>query len=121
MTIQPDKRFLLLEDNAGIRDAFAMILERRGCEITVVDTLEAARQAIAAQSFDTVVCDIIIQSGTSLNFISEVRANNPDIQILAITGQGPAYLDQAVAMGADSTLAKPFTIEELLQALEVEH
>jgi DNA-binding NarL/FixJ family response regulator len=57
-----------------------------------------------------------------LETIQELRRDDPDIKIIAISGGGqigPAdYLDVARRFGAKRTFSKPFNRKELLEAVD---
>ena len=58
-----------------------------------------------------------------LEVIQAVRAGHKDVKIIAISGggwrqPGPHVLGTAEMFGADATLSKPFTRQELLAAVK---
>jgi DNA-binding NarL/FixJ family response regulator len=53
-----------------------------------------------------------------LETIREIRASHPDTKIIAISGNLPTYLHIATKLGAERTLSKPFSIQEILEAVQ---
>jgi CheY-like chemotaxis protein len=73
---------------------------------------------------DVVVTDLIMPDKEGLETIIELRRDFPDLPIIAMSGSGLGshYLKAAEKLGAEKTLAKPFMMEELVQAVrEVAH
>jgi DNA-binding NarL/FixJ family response regulator len=52
--------------------------------------------------------------------ILRLRRERPEVAVLAISGAEPAsvYLRAATALGAAASLSKPFTVDQLLTAVE---
>ena len=65
-----------------------------------------------------VITDIVMPDMEGIEMIRELRQEAPTIPILAISGGGPAvYLRAATGLGATAALAKPFSTDELLEAV----
>ena len=66
-----------------------------------------------------VITDIVMPDMEGIEMIRELRKEAPATPILAISGGGPAvYLRAATGMGATAALAKPFSADALLSAVE---
>ena len=68
---------------------------------------------------DLVITDLRMPGVSGLDLVHHVRENLPDIAVMMITGYAsiPSAVE-AVKMGAEEYLAKPFTDEELLSAVD---
>jgi DNA-binding NtrC family response regulator len=99
---------LLVEDNDSTRFGFVRYFSREGYEVSEAASLAEAAAAMADQSFDAVILDINLPDGRGLDFIATVRAQDPCIPIIVITGSGdiPLAVD-AMQRGADNFLTKP--------------
>ena len=66
-----------------------------------------------------VITDIVMPGMEGIETILELSRDTPRIAVLAISGAGPApvYLRAATTLGATASLTKPFTIKELLAAV----
>ena len=86
---------------------------------TAGDAAEAAR-LVAADKFDLLITDIVMPNKDGRELIRGLPANRP--KVLAISG-GSAKLPAAYtlgasgALGADATLFKPFTADDLTAAV----
>lgn len=70
---------------------------------------------------DLVIIDIIMPEKEGIETIIELRRNYPDIKLIAISGFGEEspYLMMAKHLGADFILDKPFSLEEILDKVQV--
>lgn len=85
--------------------------------------VNAALKQMTTYHCDAAVVDILMPDRDGLNFILEVRQTRPDLRIVAISGGGRlsagSLLAMAKGLGADATLAKPFSSSELEFALAI--
>lgn len=112
-------RVLVVDDDAAVREAVALVLEAAG---HVAERAGGGRQALAALAagrFDAVVTDLHMPELDGLELIQAARRVLPHLRLIAISGgaSGFDYLKAARVFGADVALRKPFTPERLLAAL----
>ena len=97
-------------------------LEKVGHEVTEAEDGEIALTAAREQSMDLVVADLFMPVMDGLQLIVQLREESPSTKVVAISGsvyeRRPRFLEIAGRMEAVVTLAKPFTGEELLAAVE---
>jgi DNA-binding NtrC family response regulator len=99
---------LLIEDNAATRFGFVRYFSKDGYEIREAGDLAEAAQALAEQRYDAVIMDINLPDGNGIDFIDTIKANDPTIPIITITGAGNIQLAvEAMQRGADNFLTKP--------------
>ena len=71
---------------------------------------------------DILITDIIMPDKDGIEIIIEAKKTLPDIKLIAISGGGridsESYLNTAKYLGADSTLKKPFTHEQLIGVIK---
>jgi DNA-binding response OmpR family regulator len=114
-------RILVADDQESERDAMTLALESEGFEVrTAVDGLDAVGQCMFDRP-DLVVCDIFMPGKDGLQVLRELRALDPNYKIIMFSGGGTHHfmspLVMASHLGADRTLEKPFSLEELLEAI----
>lgn len=117
------KKILLIDDDDSMRLLLERVLKRAGYEVTSCDDgRKGLKEIRRAGSFDLIVTDIVMPEVEGIDVILQVRQENPDIPVVAISGGGRnsphTYLQMAVKLGANVMLAKPFSNEELLLAVE---
>jgi len=96
-------------------------LERAGYEVQDAADGKYVLEAYRRNPCDLILTDLIMPQKEGLETITEVRRFNPRVKIIAMSGGGRAgptgYLDMAKQLGAKRTLAKPFSREQLLDAI----
>jgi len=101
-------RVLVVDDERDVRLSFSLYLSRAGFAVEEADSLEAARQAVAARSVDCVLLDLNLPDGNGMDWIHDLRETQPATAILVITGRGDIPLAvEAMRRGADHFLTKP--------------
>jgi len=114
-------RILLVDDEEIVRRLFAEVLEIDHHEVTTAGDGNAALAAVAHGTFDLVITDLVMPDREGLETIIAMRHQQPDLPIIAMSGGGRGnaadYLDLAAKLGARKTMAKPFSTQELLDAV----
>lgn len=89
---------LLIDDDETWARTQRRLLERSQERLTVstATSFAAARDALAATEPDCIVCDYQLGDGTGVNLLAEVRATEPDLPFILVTGEG----DEAIASDA---------------------
>ena len=109
---------LLIEDNEASRFGFVRYFSRDGYAIREAADLAEAARALSAQSFDAIIMDVNLPDGSGIDFIDTIRANDPAIPIIAITGAGNIQLAvEAMQRGADNFLTKPVDVDILFETI----
>lgn len=112
---------LVIEDDVAIRDLLRDVLEHHGHEVHVAADGREGLEAFHRYGADLVITDILMPDQEGLQTISELRQDNPDLKIVAVSGGGvigsQTYLDRARDLGADRTIQKPFSVADVLAAV----
>ncbi len=116
------KHILIIDDDEQMRVLLRQAMEWAG---HVVDTAEDGRQGqrlFEQEPYDLVVTDLIMPDQEGLETIRNLKQCCPVVKIIAISGGGrigpEAYLPAAREFGADLVFAKPFDIQEFVQAVD---
>lgn len=109
-------RVLIVEDEPHIAEALTFLLEREGCEVTVIDDGQAALPAL--KDADLVVLDIMLPglSGFEIAAAAALRSPRPRVCVLTAKGQA-ADRTRMEAMGVDAFVTKPFSNRELVDTV----
>ncbi|MBI5572494.1 MAG: response regulator [Desulfomonile tiedjei] len=113
---------LVIEDDADIRALYCRILSQAGHAVTEAPDGSVGLRLYRQKHRDLVITDIIMPEKEGIETIMELQRESPDVQIIAISGGGQATpgatcLHLAKRLGAARTLAKPFSKQELLDAV----
>ncbi len=104
---------LVVEDNADLREMYEEILTLSGNTIHLAETVSEAVSALAAHKADVVVLDLGITGSIAL-LIDAIRGASA--RIILASG-APDLPERAAALGATGYLQKPFTPEQLVEAV----
>lgn len=113
---------LIVDDDDQIRRMLRRRLERDKHQITEAADGEQALQACRNSTIDLALIDIIMPEKEGTETIMELQKNNPDLQIIAMSG-GSSYitpemsLKLALQFGARAALQKPFSLDELISTI----
>jgi CheY-like chemotaxis protein len=113
---------LLVEDSTGLRELMSIGLRANGYEVGQAPDGRRALTMQREKPFEVVVTDLFMPEMDGIETIQTLRQEFPDIAIVAISGvptkTGADFLEVAHELGADQVLRKPFTIPELIAAVE---
>ncbi|MFC4314044.1 response regulator [Steroidobacter flavus] len=108
-------RVLIVEDDPLIADAVRQALTRSGFAADIVTSAEAAASALQAESFDLAVVDIGLPREDGLHLVRRLRAGGKATPILMLTARdGLSDRVNALDLGADDYMTKPFEVAELI-------
>src|SRR5262245_50654057 len=112
-------RILLVDDEVAIQRAVAPLLRSRGYDVEVASTGAAALRIVAAPPPDLVVLDLGLPDIEGTEVCRRVRAESK-VPIVVLSARGAeADKVQALDLGADDYVTKPFGPEELLARIRV--
>lgn len=115
-------RILIADDDQQVRVMLKMTLERAGYEVIEAEDGNEAVKKFRDECPDLVVTDIVMPEKEGIETIMELRALDPLVRIIAISGGGRInpedYLSWAQKFGVQQTFTKPVDRELLLEAVE---
>jgi CheY-like chemotaxis protein len=109
---------LVADDDDGTRAVVGRILQRAGYRVHLVpDGVQALRQLESdPAAFDLLVTDVVMPGLTGPQLASRVRAQQPTLPILFMSGYPEDALDDLERLGnSTGFLSKPFSGSELTQ------
>ena len=113
--VQRPHRILVVDDEEGIRDLFQDILTRAGYEVVLAVDGESALRALRQERFELLLTDLVMPNREGIETIQTIRKTNADLKIIAISGAfGGNFLNVAKMLGANATLPKPISSQQLL-------
>lgn len=110
-------RVLLVDDNQVFANVVQRALRSKGYACGVVNSYQAALEAIESNTFDAVVTDLHILGESGLELLAQVGACAPHTRRLLMSGS----LDPSETVGdprIDGYLQKPFDIEALIKLID---
>jgi DNA-binding response OmpR family regulator len=115
-------RVLLVEDSAELLNYMGELVASAGYDVLRANDGDKAMEVLRENRCDLMVLDLFMPNKDGIETLRELSKLSPRPRTLAISGGGrfsaPDTLRVAARLGADSTLAKPFTPRQLLDALK---
>jgi two-component system response regulator FlrC len=111
-------RVLVVDDDPGMREGMAMSLKRAGFVTEQARSGEDALRVTRPGAFDAVVTDLRMTGMDGLQLTARLKALDTCLPVLLVTAFGS--LDtarEAMRLGAFDYLSKPFSPDELVQAV----
>lgn len=113
---------LIIEDDEFVQNMLKQTFERAGYEVATASNGRVGLQLYQCKPFDVVITDLIMPEMEGIETISSLRQNNPEVQVIAISGGGrnnaQDYLELAQKLGAKKTFTKPVNRNKLLEAVK---
>ena len=111
-------RILVIEDDPNIRTALRAFFRRAGHSVTVASTGAEGAKRYSRAPTDVVITDIMMPGKDGIEVLLELRADFPDIKVIAISGEARDLLPVAQDLGFRHTFSKPLDLRGLLLAVE---
>ncbi len=116
------KKILVIEDDNEVRDYLESVLSRAGYIVRTAGNGKEGVELFRQFPTDLVITDIIMPEKDGIETILDLKRSNENLKVIAISGGGRGepenYLHSASLLGANRTMKKPFTNEEVLSAVE---
>ena len=117
-------KILIVDDDAIVVQSCVRILEMEGIETQVAHTVEDGENLLSAVGsafpFALILTDVKMPGQDGFEMIRRARKIRPDIPILMMTGYlTNKTMEKGRRYGADNYIAKPFTPDELVDAIKI--
>lgn len=110
-------RLLIVEDNKHTSQAVKTLLERRGYQVDVAETLGDGIAAVRGKKYDLVISDLGLPDGSGLDITKHI---DPDrTRAIAVSGFcSESDMQESRAAGFAFHLAKPFDFKKLQEVID---
>lgn len=113
MVLDNIARILVVDDDPGIREVLSDYLGQHGYEITTAASAAEMDRALAVQSIDLIVLDLMMPGEDGLSVVRRLSRRGPPIVMLSAMGEDTDRI-VGLELGADDYLTKPCNPRELL-------
>jgi two-component system response regulator HydG len=114
-TIERAVRVLVVDDEPVLLKALEALLQRKGCQVTALDSPIIATQRLAQEDFDVALLDVKMPDLSGLELLTAVKHRRPEVEVIMMTGHATVETAlAAVKAGAYDYLTKPFEDVELV-------
>lgn len=115
-------KILVIDDEEFMRDSLRQMLSRSGHSVVVANDGEQGVAMFKSSKPDLVITDMIMPNKDGIQLIMDIFHQNPKQPVIAISGGRRAVtaefnLNSADLLGVKCVLAKPFTFEQLREAV----
>lgn len=111
----------VVDDDEEMSRAVGLMLELLDCKVTTYNNVRSAAQRIVAgKKPDLIVIDVNMPEISGLDMIEFLRRRpeSKELPIIMLSSEADeATIDKAMALGADTYILKPATVEELEKAM----
>ena len=108
------KKIVVVDDDPGILRLISSNLEARGYEAPAFSSGTPALEYLGEQRPDLVILDILLPGVDGMELVRRIRGSS-GVPIMMVSGKEEVNTKlEALDLGADDYLTKPFSVEELL-------
>ena len=115
------KNIWIVDDDEEMSHAIGLMLKLLDCETSAFFNVRSAAQSFASgKKPDLLILDLNMPEISGLDMIEFLRRrpDSKDLPIVMLSSEAAdSVVDKALALGADSYIMKPITIEELEKAM----
>jgi DNA-binding NtrC family response regulator len=112
-------RVLVVDDQPDVRTIISIVLRMNRFEIVEAASAASALKLFEQASFDLAIVDIFLQDTNGSDLIAALRAQAPELPVVAISGTTVLdFLSDTPELSDVVCLQKPFRPADLLRAIE---
>lgn len=112
------QRILLVEDDAGLREALQDTLLLAQYQVLLADSAEQALLLLQQHKVQLVISDVQMQGVSGITLLRTIKEKYPQLPVLMMTAYATVQAAvEAIQLGAIDYLAKPFSPEVLLNTV----
>lgn len=112
-----NKKILVIEDEASIRDMLRFALERADFRVSVAQDVPSARLRIAEDRPDLILLDWMMPGVSGVEYARELKtaAQTKDLPVIMVTARAEEEDKiRGLNIGCDDYVSKPFSFPELI-------
>lgn len=110
---------LIVDDERSVLETYAMILEKKGFDVSTAISSVAAKQLIDQKRFDILLCDYSLeQEHTGFEVIAHARTKDDSVKCLLLTGYASLETADEAKRKNIQVLYKPIDIVQFFQTID---
>lgn len=111
-------RILIVDDENIVLDSCQRVLESEDFQVSLVSSAEEALEAVEAELPSILLIDNKMPKHDGMYLLREIKKKWPDIPVIVMSGYDTREaIEEALRLGAIDFVPKPFTPDELLEAI----
>ena len=113
-------KILVIDDDPGIRKSLGLSLRTEGYAVIEAASGPDGLELAKSEAPQLIICDINMPEMDGYEVVTRLRQSSASVPFIFLTARsGRAEIRRGMNLGADDYLTKPFTREELLEAVRV--
>ncbi len=113
-------KILVLDDEPSIVEVVNDVLMQQGHEVTCTTSPQEALSLLEREAFSMLVTDVRMPSISGIEVVERARRLDARLAIIIITAvRDVNQAVQAIRLGADDYVLKPFNLQDLVEAVQV--
>ena len=119
METMPPKEILVVDDEEMILEMLDQILSASGYHVRTALGGRKALELYQQHAVKLILTDIKMPGIDGYFLLKEIKAKNPDARVVLMSGYSNDFsIHEAIELGADEFIVKPFRQNDILQVLE---
>jgi CheY-like chemotaxis protein len=113
-----EMKLLVVDDEGIVLESCRRVLETEGYGVSLAKAADEALEVIEKEDFSLLLLDLKMPVHDGIYLMRELKQRKKDVPIIVMSGYSTKEtIEEADMMGANLFLPKPFTPEELLEAI----
>jgi two-component system response regulator PilR (NtrC family) len=110
---------LVVDDEKAMREFLTVLLEKEGHAVVAASDGEEALRVVAERPIDLVISDLRMPKMDGIGLLAGIRERHPDLPLIMVTAYASSESTiQAMRLGADDYITKPFRVSEIRLVVE---
>ncbi|NOZ21049.1 MAG: response regulator [Planctomycetes bacterium] len=109
------RKILIAEDDEFV---LSLLEQIEDYDLTMVKNGEDCLAALGKGAYDAVILDVLMPKTSGLAVLRKLKCEYPNTAVVVVTGYGDILRTQIVEIGVDAFIEKPFTIPDIVRAVE---
>lgn len=112
-------KMLIIDDEKVVLESCRKIFKDEGFEVVTTDSPQEGLKLISDSPFNVILCDWKMPGFDGMDVVEEINRRSPDSTVVMISGYPTVdRATEAMKRGAMDYVAKPFTPEEIIEAVK---
>ena len=117
MSALSGRKILIVDDEDALREILSVELSLSGADVSQAESGAKGLESIRNGAFDTIISDIRMPDVDGITLLKSVKSEFPKTQVYLVTGFADISREEAIELGAEEVLYKPYDVEELVHIL----
>jgi DNA-binding NtrC family response regulator len=112
--LQKPVSILVVDDDHSLRNMLSIVLSKEGYQVEEAASGLEALKKLKGGKYDLVVSDIRMPDLSGIELLKRIKTHDPELPVIMITAYAATHdAIEAMKLGAEDYLLKPFNLEEL--------